>query len=140
MTDVVERFKRYYEIYDPDTLDDLDAVYSDDIEFRDPIHTLSGRIEVKAYLRDMARNLNSCRFFYLDEQVMPGVAFIKWNMHFSHPKLAGGKEVMVRGITEVRFNERIYYHEDFYDMGAMVYEHVPLLGRLVQWLRRRLAP
>ena len=139
MVPIIEQFKRFYEVYDPQDLQQLDSIYSEGVTFRDPIHTLSGRSEVKTYLRDMAQNLNSCRFLYLDEQVGEGVAFIKWNMHFSHPKLAGGAEVVVRGVTEVRFDERIYYHEDFYDMGAMVYEHVPLIGRLVGWLRRRLA-
>ncbi|WHI49643.1 hypothetical protein P3339_14310 [Microbulbifer sp. MLAF003] len=38
----------------------------------------------------------------------------------------------------VRFSDKVFYHEDFYDMGAMVYEQVPLLGSLIRKIKSRL--
>jgi hypothetical protein len=35
-------------------------------------------------------------------------------------------------------NGKIYYHRDYFDMGAMLYEHLPLLGRIIQRLKHRL--
>ena len=139
MAVIIEQFKRFYQVFDPKALHEIDAIYTDDVEFRDPIHQVNGRAQLRAYMEHMAGNLDSCRFFYLEEQISGNTAFVKWNMHFTHPKLAGGKELTVRGMSEVRFGDRIYYQEDFYDMGAMVYEHVPVFGRVVQWLRHRLA-
>ena len=35
-------------------------------------------------------------------------------------------------------NGKIYYHRDYFDMGAMVYEQLPLLGRIVRKIKQRL--
>jgi hypothetical protein len=62
-----------------------------------------------------------------------------WQMTFSHPRLRRGKALKVRGMTLIRFTDRIYYHEDFYDLGAMLYQHIPLLGTAVRHINRRLS-
>ena len=35
--------------------------------------------------------------------------------------------------------DKVEVHEDFYDMGAMLYEQLPVLGNVTRWLRMRLA-
>ena len=59
-------------------------------------------------------------------------------MVFAHPKL-GSKPVFVRGISHIEFSDRIDFHEDSYDLGEMLYDHVPVLGSGTRWLKRRLA-
>ena len=59
-------------------------------------------------------------------------------MHFRHPKL-GSKLIDVRGVSHLKWTDKIDFHEDFYDMGAMLYEQVPLIGSVTQWLKQRLA-
>jgi hypothetical protein len=46
--------------------------------------------------------------------------------------------VVVPGMTYLRFADRISYQRDHFDAGALVYEHVPLLGWLIRLLKRRL--
>lgn len=43
-----------------------------------------------------------------------------------------------RRITQIRFSDRIFYHEDFYDVGAMIYQHVPVLGRIIRFINQRI--
>ena len=46
----------------------------------------------------------------------------------------------MRGVSQLQFGEKgIYYHEDIYDMGALIYENIPLFGGGVRWLKQRLA-
>jgi hypothetical protein len=45
----------------------------------------------------------------------------------------------VRGVTLIRFTDRIYYHEDFFDLGAMLYQHVPVLGSVIRYLNNRMS-
>jgi hypothetical protein len=59
-------------------------------------------------------------------------------MHFRHPGL-GDRLISVRGVSHLQINDKIDYHEDFYDMGAMLYEQLPLIGTVTRWLRLRLA-
>jgi hypothetical protein len=138
VNDLVERFKRAFEDSSNLNVELLDGIYAQDIHFKDPIHDIHGIAELKVYLNRMCGNLESCRFEYLDEVVQNGKAYVKWDMHFSHPSLKKGVH-KVRGISQIHYNSRIYYQEDVYDMGSMIYEKVPVLGSVVLWLKTRLA-
>ena len=135
---LIERFKAFYLDVKHPKLDKIDEVYAEDVLFKDPVHELRGAENLHAYLSEMCVNVHSGRFEYLDQIVAENTAYIKWNMHFKHPKL-GNKTITVRGISQVQFNERIYFHEDVYDLGQLIYEHVPLLGAVVKGLKKRLA-
>lgn len=131
-------FKAFYNQSRPD-LDQMERLYTEDVEFHDPVHTLQGRLALRRYLSGLYRNCRSVAFQYTEENITANGAAIAWRMILSHPRLAGGREIEVRGITMLRFSDRIYYQEDFYDLGDMVYQHVPLLGRLIRHIRGRLA-
>ncbi len=60
-------------------------------------------------------------------------------MTYSHPKLRAGEKIQVMGNSLLRFDQnRVYFHRDYVDMGAMLYEHVPLLGAAIRYLKRRM--
>ncbi len=115
----------------------LAAVYAEDVIFRDPLHTLFGLPAVTAYFAALGQNLNTCRFEFIDEIVTPEAAHITWLMRFSHRSIAGGRELAVRGMTLVKIQgEHITYHEDSFDLGAMIYENLPLMGSMVKAVKR----
>jgi len=150
---IVERFKALYKNLETtraactetgtDKLS-LAQVYSDNVEFRDPLHSIHGLPSLHRYMNNMYGNVTSCEFIFLGDWMTErgadgkGCACVKWDMIFRHPKLAGGDPVNVRGMSHIRFSDRIDYHEDIFDVGAMLYEHVPLVGRVVLWLKSRL--
>lgn len=135
---LIERFKAFYQDVRHPQLDKIDDVYTEDVWFKDPVHELRGAEKLHTYLSTMSINVHSGRFEYLDQVMSENTAYVKWNMHFKHPKL-GNKTITVRGVSQVKFNERIYFHEDVYDLGELLYEHVPLLGVVVRGLKKRLA-
>jgi len=135
---LVERLKTYFDNFNHADLDLLDEFYSDSVVFKDPVHELRGIGALHTYLTDLNDNLTQCRFEYLDQIVTENTAYLKWNMHFRHASL-GDKPISVRGVSQLRFDHSIYYQEDFYDLGSMVYEHVPLIGRMTRWLKSRLS-
>ncbi|CUB06197.1 nuclear transport factor 2 family protein [Marinomonas fungiae] len=135
---LIERFKAFYKDVKHPRLDAIGDVYSCQVKFRDPVHQIQGLAELHAYLSDMCESVESGRFEFLDQLVGTDTAYIKWNMYFRHPKL-GNETHVVRGMSQIQFDDRIYYHEDVYDMGQMIYEHVPVLGWAVKKLRKRLA-
>jgi hypothetical protein len=132
------RFKQFYRDICQTPLDSILEVYDNEVVFKDPIHEINGIAELRTYLQKMNSGVSEGRFEYLDQLVGIGSAYIKWDMHFRHPKL-GDKQISVRGMTHIQFSDRIYFHEDTYDMGAMIYEHLPLAGSVVRLIKHRLA-
>lgn len=134
---LIENFKSLYGDLVRADLSQLDQVYAADIIFKDPIHEVQGLVPVQDYMFAICSDLDHCKFEYLDELIGENSAYIKWIMHFRHPKL-GKRLISVRGATHLNFDSKITYHEDLYDMGAMLYEQLPLLGPTTRWLKRRL--
>ncbi|ODS22764.1 transcriptional regulator [Candidatus Endobugula sertula] len=137
MTLLIENFKRFYQDHRSMDLSRMDEIYAEDIVFRDPLHRIQGLPILRDTMNEMYANLSECRFEYLDQLVTHDSAYIKWNMHYRHPKL-GNTLISVRGVSQIQFSELIDFHEDIYDMGELLYEHVPMMGGLVRWLKKRL--
>ena len=135
---LIERFKSHFRTLHEADLSRLRDLYADRIVFKDPIHEIRGLVELEDYFSSLCADLSDCRFEYLDEIVDDSSAYIKWSMHFKHPRL-GNRLISVRGVSHLKFSDRIDFHEDFYDMGAMLYEQLPLLGNVTRWVRTRLA-
>ena len=137
---LIQEFKAFYQQANSSNLERMDRIYTQDIEFRDPLHTILGILALKSYMKNLYANSNCVEFEYTDEQRSENSATIAWYMKFSHSGLAGGKMIKLRGITQIRFTDRIYYQEDFYDLGAMLYQHIPVLGAIVRFVNKRVRP
>ncbi len=138
MTDsIIEKLKNTFATADELKAEDLAEIYTPDVTFVDPLGTVEGLFRLTHYMGAMYRNVTSCRFDYLDEVRAGNKAVIKWDMTMKHRKLNGGDEVVVRGLSLLEFDKKIFYQEDVYDVGAAIYENVPLLGSPVRWLKKR---
>lgn len=137
--DLVAEFKHAYASFDTATIAKLKQLYDPAITFIDPLHRVEGWTALERYFASSALNLDYCRFEFIDALVGDTSAFFKWHMHYSHRKIARGKPLRLVGASEIKFSERITYHEDFYDLGAMVYEHIPLIGLGVQKIKMCMA-
>ena len=135
---VLTKFKSFYQDMIKSSSLQLPDIYADEIVFKDPIHEIHGLANVMSYIESTVENVEQCRFEYLDELVGEGVAYIKWNMHYLHPSISKDVQTL-RGITHLHFGDKITFHEDIYDLGAMVYEHVPILGFATSVIKRRIA-
>lgn len=127
-----------YRDFDPGKSTLIHELYDDNVTFADPIHKISGVGALEQYFAHIGKGLNYCQFEFSDTCAVDDCAWLKWRMCFSHPRLGSGKRIEVLGATELRRTEKIYSHTDFYDMGAMVYEHVPVLGFAARKLKQRL--
>lgn len=135
---LLSEFKNFYRDGHKTDLERLDRIYTQDIEFRDPVHSILGILALKSYIKGLYANSERIEFEYTDDVSNDNCASINWLMHFQHASIAKGKPISLRGSTFIRFTDRIYYQEDFYDLGAMVYQHIPVLGRLVRFVNSRL--
>ena len=62
-------------------------------------------------------------------------------MYYEHPKIKHGQLQQVEGASYLRLgdDQKIQYHRDYYDLGSMIYDHIPLLGRILRWIKNKLS-
>ena len=138
--DPLNTFLTIFNELDHTSLNRLDTIYHPDIRFTDPAHTLKGLPALKDYFAALYENVRSIRFFF-DARMMTGnQAFVTWTMALSHPRLAGGRTVSVDGCSHLTFasDGRVTVHRDYFGLGAMVYEHLPVVGGLIRTVKKRL--
>lgn len=139
MKPLLKTFCAFYRSLELQSLENIEAVYADDIELQDPVHRIKGLDAVKTYFATMLANTEYCRFSIERVVEQESEAFVSWQMAFVHQKLGSGKEVTVSGVTHLRFNKRVFYHRDYFDLGEMVYEQLPLLGTAIRAIKNRIA-
>lgn len=130
----------YYEQFDQQSSDKLDDLYAENVVFIDPVHRVEGVVPLKAYFESMGAGLSSCRFEFTEKTIGLNEAWLQWEMHYCHPRIGGGRPLQLTGVSHLKGEgDKFTYHRDFYDLGAMLYEHVPVLGVGVRWLKRKLS-
>jgi ketosteroid isomerase-like protein len=140
MSAFLQTFAQAFAQLDRGTLDRLEQLYSPDIEFIDPLHALHGLPRVRAYFAQLFANAHNIRYdFHGFDEIAPGQGYLRWTLTFTHPRLNGGAPVRTDGCSHLLWHDRVYRHRDYYDAGALLYEHLPVMGCVIAWLKRRLA-
>lgn len=140
---VIERFCRVYADICDVSPDELDKIYADNIVFVDPITTHQGLKQVKRYFANLLSQSKSCKFdiahiLECRTQDAPVTHVANWTMTLVLNQ--SNKIITLDGTTQICVeNDMIVYHKDYYDLGEMVYEHIPLLGFVIKKIKRRLA-
>lgn len=136
---IPQKVRSMYMHFDKKILHVLPDIYSDDIQFRDPLHAVNGLNNLTDYFNGMMDNLLECRFEFHHslEAVERGEAILFWTMHYRHKKIAGGKALELTGNSHLLFNDKVYYHRDYFDAGSMLYEHLPVLGAVIRYIKKR---
>jgi len=135
---IVTKVMDFYSDFYKESVPLIEGIYTQDVEFVDPVHTLSGILALKAYFKRMAMNMLDYEMHYIEVIESEGCAHLSWEMTFAHKSLNSGKPIVVRGMSLLKFTSKVYYHEDSYDLGALVYDHVPLLGKFTKFLKKRM--
>ena len=137
---MIDRFERFYQGLATGTLDQLADVYDEQVVFIDPVAEHVGLAALNGYFRRLMRKCRSCSFDVTIHRQSSTLAFVSWLMRFEHAQLRLGQPIRVHGMSQITItDDRVGQQHDYYDMGAMVYENVPLLGFVVTGLRRRMA-
>ncbi|WP_438865078.1 nuclear transport factor 2 family protein [Neptunicella sp.] len=116
----------------------FNAVYADNIRFEDSFHQLQGLENFKQYCASLYENLDYCRFTFHSHLIEPGQGMTRWTMDYAHPRLNGGHNIQVEGCSFLQFGDKVVSHRDYFDGGQLLYEHVPILGRVIKALKHRM--
>lgn len=139
MSDFLRQFAHSFASLDKHNLERLENLYSKDITFTDPLHEVQGLTALHDYFAGLYEQVSQLRFdFHSFDQVNEGEGYLRWKMSFSHPQLAKGQVIRVEGCSHLLWRDKVYRHRDYFDAGALLYEHLPIVGRIIAWLKRRM--
>ncbi len=141
---IINDFKDFYQHFDQSSIKELGNFYAADVVFTDPVHQLTGLKTLESYFEQMCGDLTSCHFEFVAETVAQDDMWLKWNMHYRHPKINNNSPLTLIGASHIQWidtenGRKIISHEDFYDLGSMLYEHLPVLGYGVRLVKSNLA-
>ncbi|QDX31232.1 nuclear transport factor 2 family protein [Dickeya poaceiphila] len=140
MRSVFDNFVGFYTELDTQPLGLLSALYHPSAILIDPFGQHQGLPAIQDYFSHLLENTKQCRFT-IDIPICEHDRFAaNWTMHWSHPGISGGKALSLSGCSIVDVQQtRITHQRDYYDVGEMIYEHLPLLGWAVRGVKRRVS-
>lgn len=139
--EVIQRLLKYYDEFGDVNIDKLGELYHEDVTFIDPIHQVHGLEDLQHYFKHSMENVQECHFAFTDYAQNDKHLFVNWQMRLRHPKLSDGQEIVVPGVSHIEFkDDKIIMQRDYYDLGAMIYEHVSLLGYVIGKVKARMVP
>jgi limonene-1,2-epoxide hydrolase len=122
--------------------ENVQAFYTEDIHFVDPVGEVRGVDAMLTYYEHLYANLISIRFDF-DKRVQSDEAelMIPWTMYARHKRIKSGEEIRVDGVSHIKFRDgKAYFHRDYFDLGQMLYEHLPIIGGLTRWIKKKAKP
>lgn len=139
-SDRIARFQALFSETPPDIDTLMEECYHRKVLFRDPLVERRGTEALAEYLRSAYQNVTRCEFDFGEPASSQGSVIIPWNMTLEHPRLARGAPIIVEGASLLQGDgDRIVFHRDYYDAGQLLYENLPVLGRIIRWIRRQAA-
>ena len=140
MGDRAVRIRETFNALDSDHMHVLDAFYAVGVVFEDPLGRIEGLDALKRYYAGMYRNVTAIRFDFSDIIEQGDTHVAVWTMTLEAKGLNHGRPVVLDGNSLLRFGaeDKVSYHRDYFDMGAMIYEYVPVLGFFVNQVKKRL--
>lgn len=135
---VTERFQRVFNNLNSQSLHLVDELYSHEVFFIDPIHEVRGVGNLRRYFGNLYQNVELCQFDFHACVEGEGQAMLSWTMKLKHRTFRPGELVEVPGASLIRFREQVDFHQDYFDVGRLIYERVPLLGGVIRRIKARL--
>jgi hypothetical protein len=134
-----DKIKFFFDKLSKDNMQLVDEFYDSKIEFIDSVGSINGTEKIKAYYSNMYQNVKSIKFDYSQFYESENSVVAIWKMTLQTDKLNGGDPFTVDGNSIIKFgaNGKAIYHRDYFDMGAFIYERLPVIGFVIKKIKDR---
>ena len=134
-----DKVKYFFDHLSKDNMKLVDEFYHPQVEFIDPVGEMKGSDKIKKYYENMYKNVKELKFEFTNFIQSENQVVAVWKMHLKTHKLNGGETYSVDGNSVIRFDEagKAVYHRDYFDMGAFVYEKIPVVGYVIRNIKNR---
>jgi steroid Delta-isomerase len=135
----LQRVVTFFETLDRAAVARIDAVYANDVWFKDPFNEVKGIAAVTHIFEHMFVQVDEPRFVIHYAVEQGDAAFLTWDFHFRMKRFDAATVQTVRGASHLMFapDGRVVFHRDYWDAAEELYEKLPLVGSLMRWLKRQ---
>jgi ketosteroid isomerase-like protein len=137
----LQRLIDYYQTLSPQSVKAIGSFYTEDAYFRDPFNEVRGSEKLQHIFEEMFVRLIDARFTINETIAEENGAILFWDFDFRMKSLKPQLPRRIHGLSHVRFaaDGRVHYHRDYWDAAGELYEHFPVIGGVLRWLKRRAA-
>lgn len=136
----VARVQDFFETLSLESIRDIEKVYAEDAQFKDPFNDVRGIAEVRRIFKLITTQVEVPNFGVTHAVCQGDDAFLTWDFGFRMKRWREDEQV-IHGASHIRFaaDGRVVYHRDYWDAAEELYEKLPVLGILMRWLKRQAA-
>lgn len=115
-------------------------VYAQDAFLNDTLKTVRGSDSIEEYFLGTLANTESITVEFTDVARSGNDYYFRWVMDVRFKKFQRGKTIRTIGMTHVRFNKdgQVLLHQDYWDSAQGLFEHVPVIGGGIRFIKSRL--
>ncbi len=115
-------------------------VYADNVYFNDTLKEVQGAAALAEYFRHSLGGAAAVHAEVLDVARSGPDYYVRWQMMIRFKKLADSQPTWTTGMSHLRFDGDglIVFHQDYWDATAGFFQYVPVVGRLIGWVRGKL--
>lgn len=137
------RFCRFFENMTPEQVEStVEEVYAPEAWLYDTLVLHHGIGQIKPYFIATAKRASGVQVEVLDTLTSGKDVFIKWRMDIKWSAFRQkGRVTTSFGMSHLRFDEsgRVVMHYDFWDSAHGFFEHLPVVGGLIRFIKRKVA-
>lgn len=140
---VLREFPAVFERLEAENLKQrVEAAYASTIFFNDTLVTLTSRDELVEYLAQSGEKTNHLAIRILDVATSGENVYVRWQMEMSFDVMGTERKSNSVGMTHLRFDRsgKIILHQDFWDSAGGFYQTLPVVGRMIRWVKNGLHP
>lgn len=134
-----ERICRFFETLTPQSLSQIEALYTAEARFKDPFNEIRGHAAIRRVFEHMFASLQAPHFVVTRRLVDGAQVFLVWEFRFRFQRFDTATEQVIHGGSHLQLAEdgRIADHRDYWDAAEELYEKLPGVGVLMRWLKRK---
>lgn len=121
---------------------DVLELVNENFAFSDPFNNTIGKGPYQKVLEATLKDSLDMKFEIIKIIREEALAFLTWDFSFLPAnRILGSNRITIHGMSEIKISDTglISYHKDYWDVAATVYQRVPILGSVLNILRKRVA-
>lgn len=138
---MLDRFLEFFSDMSPERVKrQVRGVYAANALLYDTLVLHSGIDAIETYFVKTAERAKGVKVVPLDVLRKDNDIYLKWQMDITWSAFQTGTTTSF-GMSHLRFNAQgqVILHYDFWDSTAGFFEHLPVVGAIIRWIKRKVA-